>query len=295
MIKKTSLFIFFTQIIFSFYANAQTKTEIKQYLISIIKLGGSVITNKEKKFGSTRYDTIITICKEISEFLSKHPHHRIIVVTGGGGLAHAIAKEYDLKTKLDSENMDDIWKCHDSVKELNSLIVEMLNLSGVPAFPIHPSSCTVCCNKKIKTMDIDIISQLLDNNVVPVLHGDIVLDTKQCMCILSGDQIVAYLGTTLCVDRIGLASIEDGILDETGTVIPEINQKNFDLVKKHIGGSSCKSDVTGGMLKKVEELLGAQKPKLSCIFNGAKKGCVTQFLMGEPIGTTIVNTVSTYS
>jgi len=86
---------------------------------------------------------------------------------------------------------------------------------------------------------------------------------------------------------LGFGSIEDGVYDQNGHAISRIDNSNFDNFKKQIGGSKH-TDVTGGMLQKVREILGTNNIT-SYIFNAAQKGNVYKFLHGEKIGTEIIS------
>ena len=137
-------------------------------------------------------------------------------------------------------------------------------------------------------MYLDNIKLMLKNNLVPVLHGDVVMDLELGACVLSGDQIVPYLAKELGITRLGLGSAEDGVLDKDGKPLPEITPEKFENLKRYIGGSGS-TDVTGGMLGKVQELLELSKTSCitSYIFNAGKADNINRFLNGESIGTRI--------
>ncbi|MDM7918672.1 MAG: amino acid kinase, partial [Methanosarcina sp.] len=69
---------------------------------------------------------------------------------------------------------------------------------------------------------------------------------------------------------------------------PEITPANFEEFRHCIGGSGS-TDVTGGMLGKVMELLELSKNSsiTSYIFNAGKADNIYRFLNGESIGTRI--------
>ena len=129
---------------------------------------------------------------------------------------------------------------------------------------------------------------MIEKGFIPVLHGDVVMDLELGACVLSGDQIVPYLAKKLGINRLGLGSVENGVLDKDGETVPEITPEKFETFKHYIKGSES-TDVTGGMLGKVQELL--ELSKTSCItshiFNAGKKDNICRFLNGESMGTTI--------
>ena len=139
-------------------------------------------------------------------------------------------------------------------------------------------------------MFMDTIRIMLDNGLVPVLHGDVVMDPVHGASVVSGDQIVPYLAAALGASRIGVGSAEDGVLDSQGYTVADITLDNFDQVKRYIGASQS-TDVTGGMLGKVLELLELCRTSgtTSYIFNAGVGGNVLSFLRGENIGTAITD------
>ncbi len=248
--------------------------------ITILKIGGSVITDKSADDGAARMDEIKRIASEIADFDGK-----LIIVHGAGSFGHPQVKRFGLTGKFDHAGS---IITHMSVRELNTTVVETLNSAGVNALPLHPMACTVSENSRIKSMFLEQIEEMLANGFVPVLHGDMVMDTELGTSVLSGDQIVPYLAIQMKASRIGIGSAEEGVLDNKNEVIPKISNENFDEVREYLGGSS-KTDVTGGMLGKVLELLNLseQSSSTSYIFNAGNSGNISDFLKGKNIGTAI--------
>ncbi len=246
----------------------------------ILKLGGSVITDKGADDGVVREAELLRIAREVSGYGGK-----MIVVHGAGSFGHTYAKKYGLDRRFDLEGS---VVTHESVKKLAAMVVGALNRFGIRAVAVHPMGCTVCKNGRIESMYLENIKLMLEKGFVPVLHGDVVMDSELGTCILSGDQIVPYLARELGVTRLGLGSAEDGVLDLEGNPVPEITPGNFEEFRSCIGASGS-TDVTGGMLGKVLELLELSKTSCitSYIFNAGKADNVHRFLNGEPIGTRI--------
>ncbi|MDW7732500.1 MAG: isopentenyl phosphate kinase [Methanolobus sp.] len=248
--------------------------------ITILKIGGSVITDKGKDIGTARPEEIERIAREIA---GSDP--KLVIVHGAGSFGHPQAKRYDLNGKFDP--MGSIIT-HLSVKELNGAVVDALNDAGVNAIGVHPMNCVVSEDARIKDMFLTNIHAMLESGFVPVLHGDVVMDEKLGTSVLSGDQIVPYLAYKLQAERIGIGSAENGVLDGKGRTVERITPANFEEIKQFIGGSAS-TDVTGGMLGKVLELLNLSESSniTSYIFNACHAGNVSGFLSGKNIGTAI--------
>ncbi|MCX9085607.1 MAG: isopentenyl phosphate kinase [Candidatus Methanoperedens sp.] len=250
----------------------------------ILKTGGSVITEKGS-ISRAREAEINRISTEIATF-RKDSDSQIILVHGAGSFGHPQALKYKLKDGFDAQGA---YLTHTSVKVLNSRVVEALNNAGIHALPVHPMSACLLENGKIIDFHLGQIKVMLEKGIIPVLHGDVVMDRATGTSVLSGDRIIPYLALSFKASMIGAGSDVDGVLDEKGSVIKKITPLNFLDLKKNIKGSGA-IDVTGGMGGKVSELLElAGKGVDSRIFNASRKGIVSRFLYGEDVGTLISN------
>ncbi len=250
----------------------------------ILKIGGSVITEKGE-ISKAREVEIERISQEIVAFRKEYDS-KLILVHGAGSFGHPQAVKFGLSRGFDAEGT---YLTHISVKMLNSVMVNSLNNAGAHALPVHPLSSCLLENGKIIDFQLGQIVVMLENGIIPVLHGDMAMDRKKGACVLSGDRLIAYLAVALGATKIGAGTDVDGVLDEKDSVIEEITPRNFAKLRKNIRGSRS-TDVTGGMLGKVSELLElAHKGISSRIFNAAKEGMVLRFLSGDDAGTLIIN------
>ncbi|WP_214044614.1 isopentenyl phosphate kinase [Methanomethylovorans sp.] len=250
--------------------------------LTILKIGGSVITDKRAEDGVVRVNEIHRIAQEISGFQKK-----LIIVHGAGSFGHPQAKKFSLSEQF---NVAGSIITHLSVKDLCNIVVGILNEHNISAVGVHPMCCMLADNGRIKTMFLDHIYCMLERDIIPVLHGDVVMDNSLGTSVISGDQIVPYLAKQMKAGILGIGSATEGVLDNKGSTIPVITPKNFRNVKQHIGGSE-NTDVTGGMLGKVQEMLELSDNGYitSRIFNASKPGNIERFLKGEKIGTAITH------
>ncbi len=249
----------------------------------ILKIGGSVITKKGSE-SVARRDEIDRISHEIVRFKSE-ADMPIILIHGAGSFGHPQA----MKWVNEGFDASGAYITHRSVKELNSMVLESLTCAGIHALPVHPLSSCILENGKIVDFHTGQIKLMLERGVVPVLHGDVVMDRARGASVLSGDRIITYLALAMNASKIGAGSDVDGVLNDKGAVIKKITPPSFIDLKHHISGSSS-TDVTGGMLGKVSELLELSKNGInSRIFNASKKGMILKFLFSEDIGTLIAD------
>jgi len=118
------------------------------------------------------------------------------------------------------------------VKELNSKVLESLNNAGAHALPVHPLSSCLLENGKIIDFQVGQIKVMLEKGIIPVLHGDVVMDRIKGASVLSGDRIIPHIAITLNASQIGAGSDVDGVLDNNDTVIKKITQYSFVDMRK---------------------------------------------------------------
>ena len=79
----------------------------------------------------------------------------------------------------------------------------------------------------------------------------------------------------------------DPTKNENAEFIKEINKDNWDEIKNYLGGSDG-TDVTGGMIHKIEQSVSLAKDGIEVeIISGMKKGNLKECLLGKRVGTLI--------
>ncbi len=232
----------------------------------ILKIGGSIITEKNSKEPKVDYNNLNRICKEIKEsFSSKNINAELmdglVIVHGAGSFGHPPASEYKIGQPFPNEEFPEkrigFSKTQLAVKQLNTYVCNALIEHGLPAVSMQASSFVTTSDKRIYDFDLDFIKNYLKNGFIPVLYGDPVLDEKYRMAILSGDQILQYVARFLVSDRVVLGTDVDGVYDKNpkkhsdAKLIEEVNSIE-DIIQME---STTNIDVTGGMVGKVKELL----------------------------------------
>ncbi|RZN42904.1 MAG: isopentenyl phosphate kinase family protein [Methanosarcinales archaeon] len=253
--------------------------------LTILKLGGSILT--EKTDTPTPKTAAIRRCaREIAGSIPRASQGGVggplIIIHGAGSFGHPQAKEHSTPSGFTNFGIIEI---HRAVASLNDRVVEALVTNGVPAVPLHPFGCMVAENGRIAEMETGQIMIMLARGIVPVLHGDVVMDMETGASIVSGDQLATYLAVKFKAARVGLGTAVDGVLAD-GAVIPRITPANFESLRPHIKGSEG-TDVTGGMLGKVLELLAIETDINSYIFNASKEDMIAGFLSGDEPGTKV--------
>lgn len=253
----------------------------------IIKLGGSVITDKSKK-SLFKTEIMNNLSKEI-----KKANKNCIIVHGAGSFGHILAKKYNLNNGFKKKDqLGGFSKTLQMVQVLNSYVLKSLNKNGINAISIAPHSILKLKNHEIHKINFEIFSDFLNNNFVPVTFGDVVLDEKLGFSICSGDLLIYELSYFFKPEKVIFVLDEDGIYNSN----PKIN-KNAELlkyikrneIKKLSTDLNSHADVTKGMGGKINIIDKIAKLGIDTILlNGNKYDRLYRALLGKKIIGTIV-------
>ena len=209
----------------------------------LLKIGGSVITDKSVQ-GHIRYDEI----GKISGVIAARHGLSLLLVHGAGSCGHPEASRFHLSDGVSEANRAGIFETHQAVARLNAGVVRSLREAGAEAVGINPLSAGFADNGRLISCEFPQVDKMIGLGIIPVLHGDVVMDCTKGACIISGDQLVNLLSEPLGMARVGVATDVPGVLCE-GEVIPEITPETKEMLEI---GSSGHTDVTGGMSGKVQ-------------------------------------------
>lgn len=227
-------------------------------MVTVLKLGGSLITEKDtpETVDETALADAVTSIAGALAAESETAVNNLVIVHGGGSFGHHHAATHGVTEADGTTDATAVVDIHAAMTRLNNRVVDALLEADVEAVPVRPLSIAHRDDGDL-TMRTDAIAAMLSEGFVPVLHGDVVIHRGSGVTILSGDEIVVSLASSLSADRIGLCSTVPGVLDEEGEVIPTI--EDFEAVAEVVSGSEA-TDVTGGMAGKVRRLLALDRP-----------------------------------
>jgi len=246
--------------------------------ISIIKLGGSIITDKSKPY-TPNLPNIKRLAKEI-----KRANVPIIIVHGAGSFAHTSAKKYGGKKGYTS-----LWgvaKVSRDAQTLDQIVIDELINAKIPAVSFRPNSLFLSENGQLKAENLETVFTAINQGIVPVLYGDVIMDGKWKTTIFSGETSTKYLvkylqSKRMQVSKIIQVGVTDGVYGADNNVIMEINISNYKIIKAYLFEVRT-VDVTGGMQHKVENALGIARSGVSTyIINGSKKDRLFNTLRGK--------------
>jgi len=206
----------------------------------LIKLGGSIITNKEKPL-SVRRKTINNLVKSLKKI-----NEPTIIVHGGGSYGHYWSVKYNMHTKERKYDLRGVAIVKNSMIELNKIILDSLLKNRLNPYCLPPTdfmSGNKSISKKVKE-----IEKIAKSGLIPVTYGDALWYGQKKTYILSGDKIMTHLAKILKPRLCIFVLDEDGLYSDLKSkkLIYEFKDKSPSI-------SENKMDVTGGMTRKVEE------------------------------------------
>lgn len=259
----------------------------------IIKMGGSVITFKERPLmpNMTGIEGIANILSELRK------RYKIIIVHGGGSFGHYWSVKYDMHTKPFPYSDEGVAVVHESMIKLNHIITDRFINFNLKPYTLQPSTFVYNGIANLDRIN-EIVRLTTDNNLIPVTFGDVIHTTENNFSILSGDTIMSMLCTALHPQYCIFTTNVDGLfgdvekrdlireiyLDENGEFI-NTRGKNY----SNIESSKSPFDVTGGMKRKISESVPIVKSGLPVhIINGFRPETIFDIIDNRDyIGTRI--------
>ena len=213
--------------------------------LTLIKLGGSVVTFKEKPL-TANIDAIDGISRTLTQLGVP-----VIIVHGGGSFGHYWSVKYDMHTKPANYDVHGVSIVHESMIALNQIIVNSMIRVGLNPYGMPPSALTT--GHKPIVAKIKDTHAMAHSKIIPVTFGDIVYVGGTKYSILSGDALMTILARVLRPLRIIFATNVDGVYKDraSGELVNEIQIEDKKRSIEFFKVSDI--DATGGMRRKVTE------------------------------------------
>ncbi len=248
----------------------------------MLKLGGSVITHKEKPY-TLREEVLERLPEEIRGF-----EGNLIIILGVGSFGHPPAVKYRLWEGAHGK----AWEWADtrrSVQELSQAVIQKLVKEGIPAVEIHPYDVFKDKGGSLE-VNLEPILNFVELGIVPVLHSDGIPHPKLGLRVISGDEIAAELARRLkekvkrvifCIDVDGVYS---GDPKRTKARFYErISREELLKIAEDTG------DFSRGMLGKAKQICRIPKEIKVYVINGLVPGNIRESLSCLPkVGTLVL-------
>lgn len=262
----------------------------------ILKIGGSIVTEKYRSTPAIRRQLVIQIGKVIKRFY-KPSKHQLILIHGAGSFGHLSAKKFGLAygTRNSLNKLPAALANKTLDQYLNVTLAHLFQSVGLPIAGINTSSTVLNRSGKLHTIFTEHLKAALRVGVIPLLHGDMVFDQTWGMSICSGDVLLPALAKHFRAERVFYASDVDGIFTADpfrypdATLIREISLADLLSPKVRLS-TSHHTDVTDGFSGKFSPYKTARLPALKkiSVFNGLiPNNYVSVFHSNKNSGTTI--------
>jgi isopentenyl phosphate kinase len=255
-----------------------------------LKLGGSLITDKLTP-RTPRKQLLERVAGEIQASLADNPGLKILLGHGSGSFGHTSGSHYKTKdgvsTPEEWQGFSEVW---DDAATLNRLVMTSLRDAGLAAVAFPPSSTIITKDRNIIDWDLSPLRSALENNLLPVVFGDVVFDRNQGGTILSTEDLFVHLASVFRPQRILLAGQDPGVwkdFPECTDLYQEITPADQEDLHSRVNQSQA-TDVTGGMGEKVSQMLDLINTFSDLevlIFSGLEPGHIQNALHGESPGT----------
>jgi len=246
----------------------------------VVKLGGSLITNKDKPL-SANIRNIRLASRELSKALSSIGKLRLFLIHGGGSFGHYYAKKFSLGTnQIKSASPEGLSRTAAAMIQLHSIVLEELCSAGVYSGTILPIELFRGTREmSIAKSGVDRILSVFENGLLPITFGYVNL-VGDSSFIISGDKIAIAVARKFAVEKTIFLTDVDGVYpssDLRGPIIRKLVSS-----KSSIESSVRHYDVTGGIKSKIS--VGFELSKLgSDVFflNGSKPNRLLAVLNDE--------------
>jgi isopentenyl phosphate kinase len=241
----------------------------------LIKLGGSIITNKQKPLtpNISAINKIVIQLKKIRE--------SIIIVHGGGSFGHYWSVRYNMHTKPAKYSKKGVAVVKNSMIELNKIILDSFLKNELNPYCLPPTDFMF--GDKADAKKVKEISRIAKDGFVPVSYGDVLWHGQNKFYILSGDRIMGILAKAL-KPRLAIFVLNiDGVYSDMKTkkILYEINGQKTVISKVGM-------DVTGGMARKIKEATMISKSGIDVfLVNGNKPERIVNAIKGKKFEGTV--------
>ncbi len=254
-----------------------------------LKLGGSLITDKTET-ETARPRILGRLAAEIRVAIDENSDLQLVLGHGSGSFGHVAAARHGTRHGVHGRQQ---WlgfsEVSSAAARLNQLVVEAMHGAGVPIMSVRPSAIVQCEDGTITHIAPHAIKNALAAGLVPLVMGDVAFDQMRGGTIVSTEEVMTALAHHIRPDTLILAGETDGVYDSDGRVIPTLTLANLPRYRTALGGSRG-TDVTGGMLSKVNSMLALSQALDSLpirIISGLNEGVLTAVLATDTplIGT----------
>lgn len=238
----------------------------------VVKLGGSAITQKGKKYTFEPDRKLEQIANEISN--SSGPH---VIVSGGGSFGHPAVLEKGIAARTGASFV------RYKMQILRLKLTESFLNQDLPVHAFSPYSIGIEKEGERFTGPLGKKTRaVLKHKEIPFTSGDVVNDAKGSYEVLSGDDQTVYLANQLKAKRVIMVignqaeGVHPNYPIEQYPPIDKLTKKKWQKVKQKIRRRPAREgsvpDVTGGIIGKIDLLFRVNKRTEVVVIGSKKRG-----------------------
>jgi len=254
----------------------------------IVKLGGSVITDKDR-LRRFRKAACTRLCGEL-----RPARDDLILIHGAGSFGHILASRAKLNLGVpdgDLRKLRQVARIHGDVRDLNSKVLSCMSSKKLKGYSLPPHTVASFAGGEMTAFCPEKFEMLLDNEMIPVSFGDVVPDREMKFSICSGDVLMLALAKHFRPAMAVFVADVDGVFDKdprkykTAKLVREISPENIDS----ISAGTRKNDMTEAMKGKLARMVEiAEHCENTIILNGNAEGRLERALKGQKVLSTKV-------
>lgn len=256
---------------------------------TILKLGGSVITNKRGGKPVVQTRRVERLAREIA----CRPHSPLILLYGVGSFGHPLAHHHRLSGReLSIDALTGAGRTMSAVQALGGALADIFLKEGVPVVPLQTSSFVRQHNGELIITHYSLIEDILSHGGVPLFGGDVIIADRRRTAIVSADALASELTRHFNGRRMLFATDVSGVYKQFPARVSERPLSVIPRNELHamVASHAIKEeahDVTGAMMGKLRSLLLLRDCTVT-IFSGLIPGVLASVLHdGEIHGTRI--------
>jgi isopentenyl phosphate kinase len=236
----------------------------------VIKLGGSVITDKRLAF-KANYRSMNSIAKELTRV-----RDRLILLNGAGSFGHIPVKRYGLDKGFSREKIRSFASTKLQLLRLQEILASVLRSHGIPVVPFSPSSFMMARSGRLCTAELAPIKKFLQLGLVPLLGGDLLADLECGWRVVSADQMAAWIAPRVGASTIIYGTDVDGLYSSDPKVCKDallletLSCREIRGIAESTLGSRM-PDVTAGMRGKLLEAERAAKKGIEVVIMNLRR------------------------
>jgi isopentenyl phosphate kinase len=255
----------------------------------IIKIGGSIITDKSDKQGFFKKSVMDDLSKNI-----KSSGEKVLIIHGAGSFGHVLAKKHSLNDGFSNiDQLKGFSMTQAKVQLLNTHVLDSLHQNNINAVSIPPHATFILDNHKLNWFNKDIFQSYINLNFTPLTFGDVVLDKTLKFSICSGDLIILALTKAFKPKKVIFIIDEDGLyssnpkIDKDAKFLKEVNLSDLNNLTTTLDDHA---DVTKGMEGKINTIKQISQLNIDTIMlNGNKPDRLYDVLKENPTRCTLIH------